>query len=220
MARRPAQSDTSDVRLEEQTVESDKSREGGGGGRTDSRRREAQGSPHDLLKFTQDGHPSSYLRPHRWTGLVLQSVDFRPNLAPQPTKSIAVDRVSQAITDSPTTQLISLCFCLSLTLYRYLSLSISVRLSLCLSLSMRLSLSVSLSLRFLSSVLVLCSLFSLSVFCSRSISAFLALFHLFSLYFRCYRSRFSVLALCPLVSISFCCSRSLFSVHTLCCQFS
>ena len=59
---------------------------GGGGGRTDSRRREAQGSPHDLLKFTQDGHPSSYLRPHRWTGLVLQSVDFRPNLAPQPTK--------------------------------------------------------------------------------------------------------------------------------------
>ena len=82
LARRPAQSDTSDVRLEEQTVESDKSRVGEGepilGG--------GSGIPHDLLKFTQDGHPSSYLRPHRWTGLVLQSVDFRPNLAPQPTK--------------------------------------------------------------------------------------------------------------------------------------
>ena len=43
LARRPAQSDTSDVRLEEQTVESDKSREGGG--RENRFSAEAQGSP-------------------------------------------------------------------------------------------------------------------------------------------------------------------------------
>ena len=192
---------------------------GGGGGRTDSRRR------------LRDPPRPSKIHP-RWASLKLSPAP------PMDGARLAVGRFPAKL--GPTTHEINCCgsrltsyhrqphnptyFSMFLSLSDSLSIPLSVylcaSLSLSLSLYASLSLSVSLSLRFLSSVLVLCSLFSLSVFCSRSISAFLALFHLFSLYFLCYRSRFSVLALCPLVSISFCCSRSLFSVHTLCCQFS